>query len=525
MTKEVRALFLILILIVAPFLIYTFLQVRSLDEDEKMAATAYEKQMEAVLFSLNQYADDMMGRWVRQLADHQHPLAKNANMLILGNESIQMLVLKNMETQVDSIYGNDYVTINASTQTGIDHWYSKKDSVLNRLSQYLDAGFQKIQSADDWTPLDGLRPDQTGFTIMVYDQDSVLYNALLIVERKFWIEQILGPRMQEINHEEFSIAVDHWPPSQSAQDMLYRTTAYEPKKNSVKNKLWLLPNTYLFIQSKGKSYTELIKARSQENLYFLIFSLFAVSIGTYLMIRNIRNALKIAQLKSDFVSNVSHEIRTPLSLIRMYAETLMLGRLTSEEKKNHYYQTIHHESGRLTFLVNNILDFSRIEGNRKTYRMEEKNLNHLIKSLHESYGHYFVEKKINCQLTLSDQSLPVSVDEQAFDEAMSNLIENAIKYGNGQQEIFITTFIVSGFACCSIKDQGIGISKSTQKHIFDKFYRVESALTQKTKGTGLGLSLVKHIMESHQGEVVVESRLNLGSTFTLKFPLIKSKDE
>ncbi|MEP2023035.1 MAG: ATP-binding protein [Reichenbachiella sp.] len=525
MTKEVRALFLILILIVAPFLIYAYLQVRSLDEDEKMAATAYEKQMEAVLFSLNQYADDMMNRWVRQLADNQQTLMQNANMLILGNESIQMLVLKNMDTQVDSICSNEYVSINANTKKGIDQWYSKKDSVLNRLSQYLEAGFQKIQSADDWVPIDGLRPDQAGFTIMAYDQDSVLYNALFIVERKFWIEQILGPRMQEINHDEFSIAVDNWPPSQTAQQLLYRTTAFKLKKTFVKNKLWILPNSYLYIQPKGKSYTELIKARAQENLYFLIFSLFAMSIGTYLMIRNIRNALKIAQLKSDFVSNVSHEIRTPLSLIRMYAETLMLGRITSDEKKNHYYQTIHQESGRLTFLVNNILDFSRIEGNRKTYRFEEKELNELIKSLHESYGHYFAEKKIDSQLTLNENSLPVSIDVQAFEEAMSNLIENAIKYGNGQKEVFITTFEANGFACCSIKDQGIGISKSTQKHIFDKFYRVESALTQKTKGTGLGLSLVKHIMESHQGEVIVDSRLGLGSTFTLKFPIIKTKYE
>lgn len=525
MTKEVRALFLILILIVAPFLIYAFLQVRSLDEDEKMAAAAYEKQMEAVLFSLNQYADDMMGRWMRQLTDDQQSITENANMLILGNESIQMLVLRNMQTHVDTLCGNDYVAINNKTKEEVDLWYSQKDSVLNRLSQYLDAGFQKIQPADDWISVDGLRPDQTGFTIMVYDQDSILHNALLIVERKFWIEQILGPRVQEINHDEFSIAVDQWPISKEPRNMLYRTTTFEPKKSYVKSKLWLLPNTFLLIQPKGKSYTELIKIRSQENLYFLVFSLLAMAIGSYLMIRNIRNALKIAQLKSDFVSNVSHEIRTPLSLIRMYAETLMLGRVPSEEKKNHYYQTIHHESGRLTFLVNNILDFSRIEGNRKTYRFENNDLNRLTQSLYESYSHYFVEKKIECQLTLATQALPVSIDTQAFEEAMSNLIENAIKYGNGQTEIAISTFVINGYACCSIKDQGIGISKSAQKHIFDKFYRVESALTQKTKGTGLGLSLVKHIMQSHHGEVVVESRVNVGSTFTLKFPLTESKNE
>lgn len=519
MTKEVRALFLILTLIITPFLIYSFIQVRSLDDDEKLAAAAYEKQMDAVLFSLNQYAEDLMGRWVRQLTDNQDPLAQNANDLIIGNESIQMLVLRNIQTQKDTICANDYVSLSEQTYKDVNSWYSKKDSVLNRLTAYLNAGFQKIQAADDWTPTENLLPDQTGITIMLYDGDSTLYNALLILERKFWIEQILGPRMQEINEDEFIIAVGQWKEGQSSPLMLYQTSLFKFDKNYIKNKLWILPDTYLFIQPKGKSYTDLIKARSQENLYFLLFSLLVVAIGSFLMIRNIRNALKIAQLKSDFVSNVSHEIRTPLSLIRMYAETLMLGRLTSEEKKNHYYKTIHHESGRLTFLVNNILDFSRIEGNRKTYHFEEKDLNQLVEILHESFTHYFNEKKVDCKLAISKKPLPVSVDSQAFEEALSNLIENAVKYGNGQQEIYISTFEENGFACCSIRDQGIGISKGAQKHIFDKFYRVESALTQKTKGTGLGLSLVKHIMNSHRGEVMVKSKLHEGSTFILKFPL------
>lgn len=525
MTKEVRALFLILIITVAPLLVYAFIQVRSLDEDEQMAEAAYEKQLNAVLFSLNQYADDMMNRWMRQLADKQNALSENVSDLIIGNESIQLVVLRDLQAKKDSICANDYITINENTYQQVDEWYATKDSVLDRLSEYLQAGFQKIQPAHDWIPLDGLRPDQTGVTVMIYDEDSVLYNALFILERKFWIEQILGLQMQKMDHDEFTIAVGHWEEKQKQPTLLYQTTMFSLKKNFTKTNLWILPDTYLFIQPKGKSYTELIKSRSRDNLYLLLFSVLVVLTGVFLMIKNIKNTLKVAQLKSDFVSNVSHEIRTPLSLIRMYAETLMLGRVPSEEKKKQYYSTIHHESGRLTFLVNNILDFSRIEANRKTYRFEDSDLNLLVERIYENFGHYFTEHQISCQISLSNEALPISADTQAFEEALSNLIENAVKYGNGQQEIELSTFVSSGYACCSIKDHGIGISKSAQKHIFEKFYRVESALTQKTKGTGLGLSLVKHIMESHRGEVTVESKPNLGSTFTLKFPITKHNDE
>lgn len=520
MTKEVRVLFFILVLTITPLLIYAFLQVRSLGEDEKMAQAAYEKQMEAVLFSLNQYADDLMSKWVRKLSDQEEPLTHNANDLMIGNESIQLLVLRNMKTKKDSICGNDYVTLDRTIYKSVNEWYSQKDSVMDRLTEYYEAGFQKIQPVEGWKSIDQLLPSQTGITVMVSSKDSILYNVLLILEKKFWIEQILGPRIQEINDEEFTIAVGQWSENQLTPEMLYLTTDFNFEKSYIKSKLWILPDTYLFIQPKGKSYTDLIKSRTKENLNFLIFSLLILAIGAFLMIRNIRNALKVAQLKSDFVSNVSHEIRTPLALIRMYAETLMLGRVPSEEKKTKYYKTIHHESGRLTFLVNNILDFSRIEANKKTYQFEEKNLNQLVTNIYNSFNHHFQEEQIDCRITLAKESLPISVDSQAFEEALSNLIENAIKYGNGKKEISLKTYQEKGFACCSITDQGIGISSSAQKHIFDKFYRVESALTQKTKGTGLGLSLVKHIMESHQGKIDLVSKPQKGSTFILKFPLI-----
>lgn len=523
MDKSVRAVLILLVLIVVPFLIYAFIQVKSLEEDEQMASAIYKKQMETVLFSLNQYSDDMMDQWIRKLSTDQNPIAINASNLVLGNESIQLLVLRKMETYEDTIFQNDYVQLDENTVHEIQAWYTKKDSVLSQLTTYLSAGFQKIQPANDWISISGLKFAQAGITVMTYDKDSILYNALFVFEPNYWVEQLIGPKMQEIAQSEIKIAALFWPNSQEAPSVMYSTEPFNLEKEYIKKGIWILPDIYLAIQSKGESFAELIRKRSQNNLYILFFSVLTLLIGAFVMIRNIRNALKVAQLKSDFVSNVSHEIRTPLALIRMYAETLKLGRLPSDEKKQQYYEVIHHESGRLAYLVNNILDFSRIEANRKTYNLVDLDMNNLVQELYANYSYSFKEKEVESILRLANDPINIKVDTQAFEEALSNLIENAIKYSDKDKSISITTSSDANFAYCKVTDKGIGIPKHNQQKIFDKFYRVEDALTQKTKGTGLGLNIVKHIMKSHQGSVSVSSKPNEGSTFTLKLPLVKKQ--
>jgi len=519
MNKSNKVVLLLLFLVVVPFLIYAFLQVISLKEDEKLADTIYEKQMETVLFSLNQYADDMMGQWIRKLADKDSPLAKNAADLVLGNESIQLLVLRHMTNEKDSLCFNDYVAGGINTLTQIEEWYANNDSILNKLTNYLTAGFQKIQPASNLKIIDGLKPNQSGITVMLYDKDSVAYNALFILEPNYWVEQILGSKMQEIAQDEFRVAVLQGSKKLKTQHIVYSTAPFDMDKDYFQKELWILENTNLAIQAKGVSYSQLIRKRSKNNLYILFFSILTLFIGAFIIIRNIKNTYKIAHLKSDFVSNVSHEIRTPLSLIRMYAETLMEDRLPSDEKKQHYYEVIHHESVRLAYLVNNILDFSKIEANKKSYKLVAADLNILVKQLYTNYAFSFTEKNVQCELDLSPQPIHIKVDTQAFDEALSNLLENAIRYSAGTKMITIKTEIKNGYGCCSVTDSGIGIQKNKLSKIFDKFYRVEDALTQKTKGTGLGLNIVKHIMDAHKGLISVTSKPTIGSTFTLKFLL------
>jgi two-component system phosphate regulon sensor histidine kinase PhoR len=308
---------------------------------------------------------------------------------------------------------------------------------------------------------------------------------------------------------------------EDSTNLLFSTGTLAMSEDNFQRPLWILPDTYLVIRPQGETYSALIRNRNKTNFYFLLFSVSLVLIGGFLIIRNIRNMIKIAQLKSDFVSNVSHEIRTPISLIRMYAETLMMGRV-KEDKKEHYYNVIHHESGRLTYLVNNILDFSRIEANRKTYSREKVNLNDLVEQVYKNYGYTFKEKGVTTSLDLYNRDIMLEVDTAAFDEALSNLIDNAIKYSTDEISIEIKTGVEDSFGYCSVSDKGRGISRSEQQRIFDKFYRVEGAMTQKTKGTGLGLSLVKHMIDAHKGKIEVNSMPGEGSVFILKFPLINN---
>jgi two-component system phosphate regulon sensor histidine kinase PhoR len=350
-----------------------------------------------------------------------------------------------------------------------------------------------------------------------------MYNIFVILQTRYWVDQILGAKIQALAVDELNVAVLS---NRLGEAPILSSANFNVEKTYTSADLWIFEGLKIAIQSIGENYSELVKERSKNNLLFLIFTLLVLLIGVGIIIRNIQNAMKVAQLKSDFVSNVSHEIRTPLALIKMYAETLMLGRLSSDSRRKEYYEVIYHESGRLTHLVNNILDFSRIEANKMTYDFLALELDKQIEAIFHSYEYTFKEKTVRCHLKLNAAGVMINGDHQALNEAIANLIENAIKYKRDDKEgieITVTTEMKNKEVLCHITDNGVGISKIEYDKIFDRFYRIESALTQQTKGTGMGLSLVKHIMLAHNGSVTVQSKLNTGSTFSLVFPIIDNK--
>jgi len=243
--------------------------------------------------------------------------------------------------------------------------------------------------------------------------------------------------------------------------------------------------------------------------------------GLFLVYSNVRRELHLSRLKSDFVANVSHELKTPLALIRLFAETLELERVPNEGKKKQYYQVINKESQRLTQLINNILDFSRIEAGKKEYRFAKTDVGRVVAEVVEAYRFPIEQQGFTLDVTLADDLPEIEIDKEALSQALLNLVNNAIKYSRDEKWIGVDARQVGDRVRISVADKGIGVARPEQEKIFDKFYRAEDSLVHETKGSGLGLSLVRHIMEAHGGAVRVESAPGKGSTFTLDLPVTR----
>jgi two-component system phosphate regulon sensor histidine kinase PhoR len=242
-------------------------------------------------------------------------------------------------------------------------------------------------------------------------------------------------------------------------------------------------------------------------------------VAGFLIFRNVRRELSLAQKKADFVSNVSHELRTPLALISMFAETLEMGRVKSDEKRQEYYQIMQKETSRLTGIVNKVLTFSQIESGKKEFRHDPLDLNSIVNEVMSNYEFHLKNKGFSHELDITEQDLPVVGDREALSEVIINLLDNAIKYSNSEKFVRVRTQRINGNAELVVEDHGIGIPANDQEQIFEKFFRVSVGDLAQSKGTGLGLSLVKQIITEHKGEIGIASEVGKGSTFTVKIPL------
>ena len=283
---------------------------------------------------------------------------------------------------------------------------------------------------------------------------------------------------------------------------------------------WVFPDLTVAIKYQGMTVAN-IGSRFARSNYMILAALSVFMIGgIWLTYRNISREMNLARLKSDFVANVSHELRTPLALIRLYAETLELGRLSAKEKYQEYFRIIREESERLTALINNILDFSRIDAGRKEYEFQETNLAELVHATLDSYRFQIQQNGFGFEENISSDIPPVKVDREAIARSLLNLVNNALKYSRDQKHISVSLYRVNGSVNLEVRDRGIGIAPNEHQKIFEKFYRCGDPLVHNVKGSGLGLSLVRHIARAHGGDVLVESAPNKGSKFTIALPLV-----
>jgi signal transduction histidine kinase len=204
---------------------------------------------------------------------------------------------------------------------------------------------------------------------------------------------------------------------------------------------------------------------------------------------------------------------------------LQSGRVPSEERRMQYYDVLVEQSERLSLLIDNILDFAKIEEGRKKFDFEMVDIGPLLQEIVSTFQDRVRHKDFVIKVQI-DKSLPsINVDRAAITQAITNLIDNAIKYSGEAKNIFVRALVENQYLIITVKDSGIGIRKEEIDKVFERFYRGGDALTRTVKGSGLGLTLVKQIMEVHHGNVNVESEPGHGSTFSIKLPLQRIKNK
>lgn len=262
-------------------------------------------------------------------------------------------------------------------------------------------------------------------------------------------------------------------------------------------------------------------------MQWLIFTAAAAALlGLWRLWHTYRDQTRLNEMKSNLVSSVSHELRAPIAAVRLMAESLESGRVDGAEKQKDYYQLIVRECRRLSSLVENVLDFSRIDQGRKEYHREPLDalalLRHTVMLMEPGAAERGVRLRLS-EPPAEFQNLQPSWDSEAVEQSMVNLLDNAIKHspvgaGNSDAEVRVEVELLPAVVRIWVVDNGPGIPAEEQQKIFDLFYRYGSELRRETEGVGIGLSIVKHVAEAHGGRVLVESSPGHGSRFGLELP-------
>lgn len=524
-TRIPAQLLLLLALILLPALFYTGYELSRLGEEEAQIAALYERQLDAILFSVNQHAWDVSGGWI-------DALERDADAPALPSRLSQQASVR-FAMRLDSTASNPEMLRHADespadAQRDTDVLVQLRDSIaanadmLARLRRLRSSGYRKIDA------LQLPRSTSVSLLALISAADETMSGItgsgnpvaylVLCLEPETFIREVLGPKFRDLaGTAEFVLTCSEASSGRvvvtTGGEMGSETTAPEQSRP-----LWLFPDFTIGIRLQGQSIEHLAKARSRTSI--ILFAAVGVLLlaGAWLLYRNFRRELQLADMKTDFVSNVSHELKTPLALIRMYAETLEMGRISDADARQEYLGIIVRETERLTQLINNILAFSRIESGRKQYRLTRMDLTGAVREVLGVYRFHLEHEGYRLHVVESETLPEILADEDAVAEALLNLLDNAMKYGGEGKDITVRTGSSTEEAWVEVEDNGIGIPLPLQKKIFEKFYRVSEGLVHTAKGSGLGLALVDHIMRGHNGRVDLRSTPGEGSRFRLVFP-------
>lgn len=512
-----RILLVLLLIVLLPAFFYSGYEINTLSGSEELIGQIYRQQLGTILSSVNQYSWDVAGAWASTLTSlyrEQGKVAPEVNGALAGflekYASVRALVFADSSCREIHVIRSPRDSISGGQlEAALAEVIRANRGKITQLIRYRLVDYRKLEPI-----ILGDSASSRVLLLFATGGTGEQVGGFLLDESAF-VRDVLAPKLREAAGTEFIVGVFR---GESAEPQFVS----EPVEGSslVQRKiLWLFPSSTVGIKLKGLTVEEILRRRSVRNLVLIGVLDVVLLAGVILAYRSMRRELELARMKSDFVSNVSHELRTPLALIRMFAETLEMGRIREEGKKQEYYGTILRETERLTRLVNNILNFSRMEAGKKEYHFASLDLNGVVSGVLDTYHHHLQSDGFAPRIELQSGLPLIRGDAEAIAEALINLLDNAAKYSGDEKFLRVATRANDRTASIEVQDHGIGIAPEHRDKVFETFYRVSSGPVHTTKGSGLGLTLVKHIMEAHGGRVELESMPGKGSTFRLLFPL------
>lgn len=273
------------------------------------------------------------------------------------------------------------------------------------------------------------------------------------------------------------------------------------EKNPQETEIILQHNKDIFLQLTGT----------------LLYDMENKALGGLVVFNDISNLKHIDTLKKDLVANVSHELRTPVTTIKGFIETLKEGAIDDHENAERFLNIIYKHINRLNLLIDDLLILSKLEEKPEEIKIETENIYKILSSVAEDFEFKASEKKINIKIKCNE-NLNAKINKHLIEQAIGNLVDNAIKYSDKKSSIEIGSELTDSELIIYVNDEGYGISEDHMPRLFERFYRVDKGRSREEGGTGLGLAIVKHIINNMNGIIEVDSKIGKGSRFTVKIP-------
>ena len=513
--RTIRGVALILLLLVLlPLLVFTVYEISGLSASESFVTEIYHRQLDIVLFSINQSAWDVANTWATGIESGWRPSEEGpsfppgfAGEFLDKNPAVDEVFIADSAGNRISVLG-ERGGEEVSGRARLAAKLSGEKPLIDHLLMLSRKNYRKI------VPME--QPDSAGGVVLLFVMRSLRGFPALAgfrLRHEQFVQEILAERMREAAAGEFILTVFRL----SDGERIFTTDEGPAARPERQKQLWLFPDLAAGIRLRGETIQQVARSRIARDLVILVLLDVVLLSGIWVVYRSVRQEMEFVRLKSDFVSNVSHELRTPLALIRMYAETLEMGRLGEESKRQEYYSTIVKETERLSHLVNNLLNFSRIDAGRRPYALVPLDLNEVVRGVLDSFAPHLRNEGFSPVVELDDSLPPLRADREAVQEALINILDNAVKYSGAEKFLRVRSGIRAGEMYVDIEDHGPGIPPEYRDRVFETFFRIPLPHAPGAKGSGLGLAIALHIMQAHGGRIDLKSSPGRGSTFTLVF--------